>query len=388
MTRVRIKGLLGLADRVRRELAEGVSASRLAELKNTVEQGLRTVDECLAASGLRPDALPPPSRKAREFLAAVDFGRVAAGPAQAGPPPRTVSFVGLRAFVDEVLDRMAIAAADAERCDLAAAISRAGADIEASLRADGLASAHLKPESRALAAWLAYFARPENFAAYGAALATARRAFEDARPPASPFPLPLLIHFRPLKGLYRLAARPGGTRVMLPTPMITFDEPLLRALAALSWRRTADRQPILAAMMRGPYQAVLAQVEVCASPAEVGAGLRHDLRQAFERVNAAYFAGAMAAPRLEWSRAFTFRKFGHYDRLRDAVMVSLSLDGPDVPEYVIDFVMYHELLHRHLGAKWDGGRQAQHTPEFRQAEKRFHRYQEARAFLQGRAGRR
>ncbi len=49
-----------------------------------------------------------------------------------------------------------------------------------------------------------------------------------------------------------------------------------------------------------------------------------------------------------------------------------------VPAYAVDFVMYHELLHKQLGVKVVNGRRYAHTPAFREAELAFKRYDDAR----------
>jgi predicted metal-dependent hydrolase len=76
---------------------------------------------------------------------------------------------------------------------------------------------------------------------------------------------------------------------------------------------------------------------------------------------------------------------GHYDFFRDLVMLSVTLDDPDVPDFVVDFVMYHELLHKVMGSKVVNGRRYAHTPAFREAERAFPRYEEAEAFLKATA---
>ena len=43
--------------------------------------------------------------------------------------------------------------------------------------------------------------------------------------------------------------------------------------------------------------------------------------------------------------------------------------------------MYHELLHKALGAKIVNGRRYVHTHEFRVAERKFKEYEKAQAFL-------
>ncbi len=68
-------------------------------------------------------------------------------------------------------------------------------------------------------------------------------------------------------------------------------------------------------------------------------------------------------------------------------MISRTLDYADVPAFVIDFVMYHELLHKKLGVAWRNGRRAVHTPAFRREENRFEQYTAAEAALAALAGR-
>jgi len=52
-----------------------------------------------------------------------------------------------------------------------------------------------------------------------------------------------------------------------------------------------------------------------------------------------------------------------------------------VPAFVVDFLVYHELLHKKLSVTWRDGRRRAHTPQFRQAERRFPRCAEAQAVL-------
>lgn len=62
-------------------------------------------------------------------------------------------------------------------------------------------------------------------------------------------------------------------------------------------------------------------------------------------------------------------------------MISITLDDPQVPPYVIEFVMYHELLHKEVGIQLVNGRRYAHTTAYKEKEKRFHSYEKARAFL-------
>jgi predicted metal-dependent hydrolase len=73
---------------------------------------------------------------------------------------------------------------------------------------------------------------------------------------------------------------------------------------------------------------------------------------------------------------------GTYHEKSDRVLVTRRLDSPQVPEFVLDFVMYHELLHKALGTgRGRDGRRRVHGPEFRRLERRFRGYREAEEWL-------
>jgi len=116
-------------------------------------------------------------------------------------------------------------------------------------------------------------------------------------------------------------------------------------------------------------------------PGSFSAGKNYDLAESYLRVNQKYFSGKLEKPHLVWNNRLTRRKFGHYQEDTNTVMVSISLDHPRVPEYVIDYVMYHELLHFQLGANLINNRRYTHTTEFKRKEQEFSRIKEAQKFL-------
>ena len=104
-------------------------------------------------------------------------------------------------------------------------------------------------------------------------------------------------------------------------------------------------------------------------------GHHRNLDKSFERVNTQYFNSSMEKPILTWSPRRAKRTLGKYDPERDIVVISRLLDSPKISEDLLDFIMYHELLHKKHGVTKKGTRRQVHTPQFKQDEKKFHNYQ-------------
>lgn len=387
MGQVRIEGLVRSADRVRRELTAPLSAERLGALRAYTADCLAAVDRVLASHRLGPEALPPPSQKAYRFLAGIDFDALRPDTA---PPPcpggaESIAYPGLKRDMERLWDSLACPGPQ-DAAALARFIRCSSEQIEADIAASGILPWQLTAATRALRGWLRFFAIPDNFRAYRAAVDLARRALEPGLAGQARFRPPALVQFRPLTGVYRLRGGPGGSRLQLPTPMIGFDAALFRSLAGLALGRHRDKQPVLEAMTGEDYQDLQGELDALGGVVEQPKGVCHDLDAAFRRVDTAYFRGTVARPRLAWSRSFTHRKFGHYDPVGDTVMVSSSLDRADVPALAVDFVVYHELLHKKHGVRWENGRARVHTPGFKAEERRFRGMAEAEAVLLRLAG--
>ncbi len=110
-------------------------------------------------------------------------------------------------------------------------------------------------------------------------------------------------------------------------------------------------------------------------------GKHFNLEERFEELNLRHFNGLMARPLLGWSRRASRTMLGHYDPSHNAIIISKLLDDPKVPQVVLDYVLFHEMLHLRYPAQTRGARRSVHTAEFRQAERAFPGIQEAKAFL-------
>ncbi len=106
-----------------------------------------------------------------------------------------------------------------------------------------------------------------------------------------------------------------------------------------------------------------------------------DLNESFDRLNQKYFESNLKKPQISWSERRSRRTLGRYDMARHCIFISRIFDSPGIPAYVLDYVMYHEMLHiRHQSCIHDC-RIVVHTPEFRADEKRFSGFQDAKRWL-------
>jgi hypothetical protein len=110
-------------------------------------------------------------------------------------------------------------------------------------------------------------------------------------------------------------------------------------------------------------------------------GKHHNLEHIFDRLNAAHFDGLLGRPLLGWSRGLSRRLHGHFDPSHNAIVISRIFDAAAAPLLALEYLMFHEMLHLRYPAEHSGARCRVHTREFREAEKSFPRYKEARELL-------
>ena len=93
------------------------------------------------------------------------------------------------------------------------------------------------------------------------------------------------------------------------------------------------------------------------------------LKQSFDRVNENFFNGLLEIPNLEWG-TYSKAKLGSYEYQTNTVSISRILENGS--NHAIDYIMYHELLHKKLKfTSSASGRNLHHSTEFRKQEKKY-----------------
>ena len=110
-------------------------------------------------------------------------------------------------------------------------------------------------------------------------------------------------------------------------------------------------------------------------------GKVYDLSEMFSDLNAHYFEGALEPPLLSWSLRPTRRVLGHHDHVHQTIIISRTLDNAAIPRFVVEYVLYHEMLHIKHPARVVSGRTVYHGRAFRNEERLFHRFDEAVRWL-------
>ncbi|HYY43075.1 MAG TPA: SprT-like domain-containing protein [Pyrinomonadaceae bacterium] len=110
-------------------------------------------------------------------------------------------------------------------------------------------------------------------------------------------------------------------------------------------------------------------------------GSVHNLDRLFARLNRRYFDDELAKPTLTWSARRTRRILGHHDPVHETIVISKTLDAADVPEWFVEYILFHEMLHIKHPARLVNGRRLYHTKAFRAEEARYPRYAEAQDWL-------
>ncbi len=108
------------------------------------------------------------------------------------------------------------------------------------------------------------------------------------------------------------------------------------------------------------------------------------LESSFNRVNEKYFLGLIDKPQLEWGTD-SFRKLASYEYHTNTITVSSLFS--EAPERLLDYLMYHEMLHKKLKFSSSNGRTRHHSSEFRRMEHKFEGSgtieEELNAFIRG-----
>lgn len=115
-------------------------------------------------------------------------------------------------------------------------------------------------------------------------------------------------------------------------------------------------------------------------------GTYYDLKEVFDDLNGSYFNNAINVA-ITWGRDcgrnLRSIRFGGYYPGEQLIRIHPRLDQSFVPPYIIRYIVYHEMLHAHLGIEQtENGRKSIHPRAFKRMEAAFPEYPQAIAWIE------
>lgn len=383
---IRIKGLVGAYNDVQARLQAGTRPVDAESFHNYVRGIVQQVEAICSALGAKPGDLPLTSPMAYESLREIQTARLPSprkNTTSRRPPelrvPNVVKNAGL--FSKRMwIDLPTLLESPAAKDNLRSQMLEFAYGIEESCAQHDFSLTSMASPSRRAYSWAKFILTKGNLDLHLSALSRGRQALETI----TSDPRQVELHIANMNSIWRRRHRSQLAVLKVNEGFVHADEKVWQALirSSVSKGNRECRGIVNEYIESEEFSGVLFEMESFARPRhESTVGRVHSLDQSFDRVNATYFSGSVPKPHLAWNTVITSRKFGHYEFARDTVMLSISLDDSAVPEELVDYVMYHELLHKKHGVKLTNGRRMAHTSAFRKDEKRFLGHEDAVAKL-------
>jgi hypothetical protein len=180
--------------------------------------------------------------------------------------------------------------------------------------------------------------------------------------------------------------REQAFHVRLHNMFLKADDSVLKAVAEYVRGRSKQPLEIIRAFIRD--QATSIRRPRATSPRKIRIrhqGRHFNLLESYQRINDSYFNGELSCA-ITWGKASERPRrrsvrLGSYSQTSDLIRINPVLDMDCVPQFVLDSITYHEMLHKFLGFKFANGRRSAHPPEFKEMERRFSHAGPAKAWI-------
>jgi len=176
----------------------------------------------------------------------------------------------------------------------------------------------------------------------------------------------------------------GDFRIRLHRILLGADEAIFSEVAE-GIRKDRNRFPLIREFIRR-NRADLLQGDRSAGKVSTK-GRVYELDKIYVDINRQYFENRVNAI-ITWGRnsrkrGIRQRTLGCFDERTLVIRINPCLDRKTIPLYVIENVVYHEMLHAYLGIEIVEGRRRMHTPRFKRMERCFRDYDKARKWEEG-----
>ena len=182
----------------------------------------------------------------------------------------------------------------------------------------------------------------------------------------------------------------GGLDVRLHRCFMAAPDEVLLAVAEFLGSRDKQARVEPLAKIREHFRVHGQGESPAARPRVQPEGRHFDLGLLRDRVNADYFDDRLQVD-ITWGRRGSGRRrrrrgsfsirLGSYDDRYRLIRIHPVLDRADVPEMVVESIIYHEMLHAVVPPRPGRTRRSVHPPEFRRLERLYADFEAAEAWL-------
>lgn len=384
---VRINGVVRVATIARQQLQLGIKPQDIEKFQQFVTISVLNIENLCATSNSHPSQLPTPSRKAYDFLKQIDLDNLPLSNQEKKVPAANFKLTNVikqeRNLHQEIWE-ICLKGNDSWE-EVMVNLKDHVKQIETICEKHQVTPAALPSPSRSAYAWMKFLTYEENLALHFKTLKRSRQIGENLLNSTNKPKTKIFLQLCNTSLLYRSKVTASNEIIVeMNEGFINASDDVLTALmqVALLGKNPQLTQKIRSFGVSEEYSDVLVELDLMVEmTAATGKGNCYDLDEIFENLNQEYFGGSMNKPRLFWSDSLTTRKFGHYELARNRVVISQTLDNFRLPKFVVEYVLYHELLHKFHGVKWVKGKPMVHTPEFRYDEQNFKYYHQAEEYL-------
>ncbi|MGA8164389.1 MAG: hypothetical protein WB791_05100 [Waddliaceae bacterium] len=179
---------------------------------------------------------------------------------------------------------------------------------------------------------------------------------------------------------------PSCTKVSLHRFFLFAPKNIMDALARYIKRKDRSVSPIVKSFMEDHMRQLDYSHLLDRRSLEVK-GRIYDLQELLCKVNEEYFHSQLPL-NITWFGKHQHNNrsqvtFGLYQHALKLIKIHRLLDHPEVPEYLVSFVIYHESLHHLYPSYYDQkGRHCIHHQKFKAKEKEFRDYRRAQAWVE------
>lgn len=394
---IRIKGVVKTATEVQSTLQTGIPAAEVNSFKKFVRRSLKEIEQICDRHNTSPSQLPKPSREAYKYLKSIDLSnlplvkvsRTTKKPSIKSSTLRLKNIVKQQSLIQTEIENIVKNRTLENTVTLQKTLQKFAIEIENICQNKQFTVSDLATPSRRAYSWMKFLSNSDNLQLHLNAVvrgySLAQKIIKNNR-----LNKQVSIALANYSSLYKYKAHRHPSNLIT----IQFSEGFIRAddflleiiiKSALLGKNKIndDQQNIRKFSITDEYCDVILELDLIADiDSEKSRGNYYDLEQLFAKINREYFDNKMTKPRLAWNQMLTKRKLGHYERTRDRVVISRTLDRQNVPRMIVELVLYHELLHKHLGVQLVNGKFRAHTPEFRRSEQKFQHYQAAMKWIE------